>query len=77
MKDDAKPGAVISVHTFGDFQEFHCHLHVLGTDGCFYCDGLFIGILKPDARDLEEVFRYEVLKMLKEDYLDYRRPTDY
>jgi len=25
MKDDAKPGAVISVHTFGDFQELHPH----------------------------------------------------
>ena len=37
-KDDAKQGATITVHTFGDFQEFHCHLHVLVTNGCFYGD---------------------------------------
>ena len=65
QKDDAKPGAIITVHTFGDFQQFHCHLHVLVTDGCFYGNGLFMGIPKPAARDLEEAFRYEVLKMLK------------
>ena len=64
-KAGAKPGATITVHTFGDFQEFHCHLHVLATDGCFYGDGSFMAIPKPDAMDLEEAFRYEVLKMLK------------
>jgi len=64
-KDGAKPGATITVHTFGDFQEFHCHLHVLATDGCFYGDGSFMAVPKPDARDLEEAFRYEILKMLK------------
>ncbi len=65
MKDDAKPGAVISVHTFGDFQEFHSHLHILSTDGCFTDDGSFIGISDPVAKDLEDAFRHEVLKMLK------------
>jgi len=37
---DAKPDAVITVHTFGDFQEYHPHLHILTSGGCFYNDGL-------------------------------------
>jgi hypothetical protein len=27
------PGAVIAVQSFGDFQNFHPHLHILATDG--------------------------------------------
>ena len=30
--DDAKAGAAIAVQSFGDFQNFHPHLHVLSTD---------------------------------------------
>jgi hypothetical protein len=33
--DDAVPGAAIAVHTFGDFQQFNPHLHLIATDGCF------------------------------------------
>ncbi|HHJ10907.1 MAG TPA: transposase, partial [Bacteroidetes bacterium] len=35
-EEDAVPGAVIAIHTFGDFLGWHPHLHVLCTDGCFY-----------------------------------------
>jgi hypothetical protein len=31
---DAVPGA-ITVHTFGDFQQFNPHLYLIATDGCF------------------------------------------
>jgi hypothetical protein len=34
---DAVPGGVIAVQTFGDFQNFNPHLHIIATDGCFYC----------------------------------------
>jgi hypothetical protein len=35
--DDAKAGAAVAVQSVGDFQNFHPHLHVLATDGCFCC----------------------------------------
>jgi len=31
-----KADAVIAVQIFGDFQNFHPHMHVMTTDGCFY-----------------------------------------
>ena len=31
--EDAVPGAVIAVRSFGDFLGFNFHLHVIGTDG--------------------------------------------
>ncbi len=34
-KEDAVPGVVISIRTFGDLVNFHPHLHCLVTDGCF------------------------------------------
>jgi hypothetical protein len=65
--DDAMPGASIAVHTSGDFFNFHPHLHGIVADGCFHDDGSFQ--MAPDfhQEDLEEAFRYEVLKMLKKE----------
>jgi len=37
----AVPGVVIAIQTFGDLLGFHPHCHVLCTDGCFYCKGVF------------------------------------
>ena len=34
--EDADPGAVIAIQSFGDFLGFHPHLHVMCRDGCFY-----------------------------------------
>ena len=47
--DDAKPGAAIAVQSFGDFQNFHPHLHILCTDGCFYNDDAFMVCPAPDT----------------------------
>jgi hypothetical protein len=63
--DDAMPGAAIAVHRFGDFQQFNPHLHLIATDGCFYSNDGFMVSPKPEAKDLEDMFRHEVLKMLK------------
>jgi hypothetical protein len=41
LLDDAVPGAAIAVHTFGDFQQFNPHLHLIATDGCFSDTGTF------------------------------------
>jgi len=60
--DDAKPGAAVAVQSFGDFQNFHPHLHILATDGCFCNEGAFIVCPPPDSGELEALFRYEVFK---------------
>ena len=59
------PAAVITVQTFVDFLNFNPHLHIITADGCFDNSGDFIRGRVPNADDLEEAFRYEVLKMLK------------
>ena len=51
--------------TFGDFQNFYPHLHILATDGCFYNDAAFMVCPPPDTGELEKLLRYEVFKMLK------------
>ena len=63
--EDAVPGAVIAVQSFSDFLGFNCHLHVIATDGCFYGKGSFKTCPTPNPKDLEDLFRYEVFKMLK------------
>ena len=63
--EDAVAGAVIAIQSFGDFLNFNPHLHIIATDGCFYGDASFMVCRTPDAKDLEELFRYEVFKTLK------------
>jgi len=40
-EQDAVPGTVIAIHSFGDFLGWHPHQHVLCTDGCFCGSGMF------------------------------------
>ena len=61
----ATPGATIAVQTFGDFQNFNPHLHIIATDGCFSGRGTFQVGKTSHPQDLEDLFRYEVFKMLK------------
>jgi len=35
------PEAAVATQLFGDFLGFNPHLHVLGTGGCFYGEGMF------------------------------------
>ena len=58
------PGAVVTIQSFGDFLGFNSHLHVLGTDGCFYGEGMFRGAPRFHRKDLEKIFRHKVFKML-------------
>jgi len=60
----AVPGAVIAIQSFSDFMGFNPHLHVLGTDGCFYGDGRFKVAHRFDTKPLEEIFRHKIFKML-------------
>jgi hypothetical protein len=61
----AVPGAVIAIQSFGDFLNFNPHLHIIATDGCFYGNGSFMVCPTAHPKDLEELFRYEIFKMLK------------
>ena len=66
--DDAKAGAAVAVQSFGDFQNFNSHLHVICTDppeADYYGNGSFKACPTPHPKDLEDLFRFEVLKMLK------------
>jgi peptidase E len=46
----AAPGSVIAVQTFGDFQNFHPHLHSIATDGCFYGNDMALHQCRPTWR---------------------------
>ena len=64
LEKEAVPGAVIVVQTFGDFLGFHPHLHILCSDGCFYGNGMFRVSPLFELKNLEEIFRHKVFKML-------------
>ena len=36
---DLAPGFVMAIHTFGEYLDFHSHLHALDTDGLFARSG--------------------------------------
>jgi hypothetical protein len=63
-EENAEPGAVIAIQSFGDFLGFNPHLHILGTDGCFYGGGMFRVAPRFETRHLEEIFRHKTFKML-------------
>ncbi len=63
-ENDAVPGTSIAVQTYGDFLNFNPHLHAIVSDGCFLNGGDFH--MAPGFV-LEEIFQYEVLKMLKKE----------
>ena len=63
--DESVPGAAIAVHTFGDFQQYNPHLHIIATEGCFSGRDTFNKKRAAAAKELEDIFRYEVLKKLK------------
>ena len=63
-KENATPGAVIAIQSFGDFLGFNPHCHVLVSDGCFYETGSFKTAPKLDQKGMMKLFRQKVLKLL-------------
>ncbi len=59
--NSAVPVASNAVQTYGDFLNFNPHLHAIVSDGCFLDSGDFH--MAPEVM-LEEIFQYDVLKML-------------
>ena len=54
-EEEAVPGAVIAIQSFGDFLGFNPHLHVLATDGCLYGNGMFRVMPHFDIKGPEEI----------------------
>jgi len=76
-EEDAVPGAVIAIQTFGDFLGFNPHCHALCTDGGFYGKGMFRVAPWFIPKDLEKLFRYKVFKMLLSKKKDHGRSGGY
>ena len=71
-EEDAVPGAVIAIHTFGDFLGWHPHLHVLCTDGCFYGNGMFRVAPLFEIKHLEEIFSTQGFQVTPEKRENHR-----
>lgn len=62
--NDAVPGAVIAIQTFGDLLGYNLHLNVLISDGCFHKSGMLTVAPAIDTHALEQLFRHKILKLL-------------
>ena len=63
---DGLPGIVMAIHTFGEYMDFHPHLHALVADGLFVRSGLFYVLPEVSLKPLEELFRARVITFLVE-----------
>ena len=61
---DSLPGVVMCIHTFGEYLDFHPHLHALVADGLITRDGLFHVMPDVSLVPLEELFRARVIVFL-------------
>jgi hypothetical protein len=62
--ENATPGIICAVQTFGDFLNFNPHLHIIATDGCFNKENDFMVGLSPKAEDLIPAFKHAIFKLL-------------
>jgi len=59
-----RPAAVNAIQTFGDFLGYNPHCHMLAADGGFHENGMFVVSPTADGKQIAELFRHKVLKML-------------
>ena len=64
-RDDAAPGVIASIQTFGSFANFHPHVHTTVTEGVVTVDGTFLPLLEPDLDAVGELSRRLVLAGLR------------
>ena len=62
--EKAHPAIILTLHTFGEYLDFHPHVHALVADGLFTRDGVFHPLPELPIRPLEEIFRAHILKLL-------------
>jgi Transposase zinc-binding domain/Putative transposase len=63
-RPDAHPAVILTLHTFGEYLDFHPHVHALVAAGLFTRDGTFHPLPELPLKPLEELFRAHVLKLL-------------
>jgi len=68
-KPDGQLGMVMTIHTFGEYMGYNCHLHALVADGLFSPSGWFYVAPRVSTKPLEQMFRVRVIKMLVEEGL--------
>ena len=61
---DAQPALILTLHTFGEYLDFHPHLHALVADGLFTRAGVFHPLPPLPLKPLGELFRAHLLKLL-------------
>jgi hypothetical protein len=62
----AHPAIILTLHTFGEYLDFHPHIHALVADGLFTRDGVFHPMPQLPIKPLEEIFRARVIQLLVE-----------
>ena len=60
------PGIVMTIHTFGEYLDFHPHLHALVADGLFARSGMFHVLPRTGIKPLEKLFRARLIAFLVE-----------
>ena len=61
---EGHPGIVIAIHTFGDYLDFHPHLHALVAEGLFVQGGLFHVMPQVSLKPLEKLFQAKIIAFL-------------
>jgi hypothetical protein len=54
----------MAIQTFGEYLNYHPHLHIIAADGLFAPSGLFYVLPRCDVKHLEELFRHKIIHLL-------------
>ena len=65
LYQEAKPGIVLSIQTFGDLLLWHPHIHCLVTDGVFDKDNCFHPVPAIDTEKAVIIFREKIFNILR------------
>ena len=57
-------GTVMAIQTYGEYLNFHPHIHAVVADGLFTRQGMFYVMPRLNTKALEEMFRVKVIGML-------------
>ena len=63
-KPKAHPAILLTLQTFGEYLDFHPHIHALIADGLFTRNGQFHPLHELPLKPLEEIFRAHVIQFL-------------
>jgi len=61
---DGTPAIVMTIQTFGEFADFHPHIHALVADGLFTETGSFYVLPEGSLHALEALFRHRLIALL-------------